>query len=53
MSDGDTVDEERERFWRGLLAGMMLSSAFVGVLVAIWQRVRGREAASQRTPGEH
>ena len=53
MTGDDSSHEERERFWRGLLAGMMLSSAFVGVLVAIWQRVRGREAASQRTPGEH
>ena len=53
MTDDGTVNDERERFWRGLLAGMMLSSAFVGVLVAIWQRVRSREAAPRRTPGEH
>ena len=47
------MNEERERFWRGLLAGMMLSSAFVGVLVAIWQRVRGRADAQHGSPGEH
>jgi hypothetical protein len=52
MSDdrNDGQDGERERFWRGLLAGLMLSSAFVGALAGLWHRLRSRPAPES---GDH